>query len=201
MADSNSLHGGYANDRFMNHISRKESFRGIENPLERTLPANSTIYRFGGSERQASRGSWWFGQDQFHQIQDLALLNNLSFAYAARILTAVLHEYNDFTFLASAKTVVELRMYQGESLAQRGRPVRIESRLGQPVKSHQKLGEYIGKPVASLSTKFIQFCIPGLHDPALNAEALSDAHIVKVLAAEESHMFGTKGAPAGAMLQ
>lgn len=179
------------NDPDMDATAISFAVRGIENPSIGFLPAGTPIYRFGSTRTQASFGCWWFGQKQYYQIENFAALNKLTFAYAARILTAVLEEYNDFNYVRKGSTKKSLRVFYGESLPQTGRDIVLVDE-GRGIKK-KIAGDQINRP--SLSKPFHQLYIPGLHKPKLNEVALGPTLVVKMVPFESSHMFGVKGAP------
>lgn len=182
-----------ANQDQFNPAAHLRAAKGIANPVPTTLPVGTVLYRFGSNRAQGSKGSWWFGQESYDQIREFALIQRLSFAYAARVLAAVLHDYGEMTQLYSARTAKPLGAYVGRSSAQVGKAVSVR---GAWVRK-----DMIAVPTIAATRPFLQYFIPGLHKSETADAVLAQRRLVRFVPPGESHMFGTKGAPKGALLQ
>lgn len=97
---------------------------GIRSPVAHTIPIDTMIYRFGSNGVPAivAMGEWWFDEDSFGKIRDIAALHRISFGEAVRATCYVPPEWSNLSTLVCAKTRDILASYRG-----RAAPVRIKA--------------------------------------------------------------------------
>lgn len=172
----------------MGGAAKTEASKGISNPVEGTIRAKSTLYRFGRDLGHATFGGWWHGEEQDGQIKKLAALSGMCYPCAARMLSAILHSYNEMTHLVKVTTVADLACYFG--------PSRQQTEMSD-YHGSSGVAEAAYEVRSPLIGPYNQFYIPGIGSQKIRVQALDAERVVSVFAAEDSHLFGTYGAPVG----
>ncbi len=173
----------FQNASQFNFASRIKAQAGILSPVRKELSSPRILYRFSEREEEALRGHWWLEEGEFAKIRFWAAEHRLAVPHAARVLTAVAHQWSGMRVLVRALVRSPLLAYQG---------------LGADQRVSNK--ELLAPSGSRTAPRIAQLYIPGLSDPEINRASLLRIS-TQYFREGDSHIGNTPLFPNGARIQ